>query len=123
MHLGRQPSGSAAGTVPSGTLTVGLVASSLRPYVPAVAVAADVAGPLHPLPASCQVLPIPPQRWDRWDFDRQQQQLGSGGGGGDRPASAQFGAFLAGVDVFDAAAFGMSAGEALAADPQVRGWD
>lgn len=53
---------------------------------------------------------------ERWDLD-----LPEALPGGDALAlPAQFGAFMAGVDLFDAAAFGLSAAEAAAMDPQHR---
>ncbi len=50
----------------------------------------------------------------RWDVDA----LAAWAAAGDAPA--RFGAFLHTHDEFDAAALGLSAGEAMAADPQQR---
>ncbi len=49
----------------------------------------------------------------RWDMDATGDSVGA------MPA-ARFGAFMAGVELFDGAAFSMSAAEAAAADPQHR---
>ncbi|KAL4451846.1 hypothetical protein ABPG75_007508, partial [Micractinium tetrahymenae] len=53
---------------------------------------------------------------ERWDLD--QPETLSGGDALSLPA--QFGAFMSDVDLFDAAAFGLSAAEAAAMDPQHR---
>jgi hypothetical protein len=64
------------------------------------------------LPSSDAILPVPLARWDRHGaalVTDPSQQLG-----------AQFGSFLSAVELFDAAAFGLSPQEALSMDPQHR---
>ena len=62
------------------------------------------------------VSPVPLSRWDA--ADPRVLQLPAGAAGGALPP--QFGAFLPGVDLFDAAAFGISPAEAALMDPQQR---
>jgi len=54
---------------------------------------------------------------ERWDLDGAEHLPGMGD---PLTLSAQFGAFMRDVDLFDAAAYGLSAAEAAAMDPQHR---
>ncbi len=65
------------------------------------------------LPMHDNVVPVPYTRWDR-------AAARASDGGTSSSLPTQFGAFLAGVEEFDAAAFGLSSAEAVAADPQHR---
>ncbi len=89
------------------TSPVALVATLARPFSNG-----GIAG-LGGIPLADIITPVPLSRWDR-SFHA---ASGSAPAPGLQP---QFGAFLAQVDLFDAAAFSLSAGEALAMDPQHR---
>lgn len=81
-----------------------ILAISARPLL---AGSADAAGAVGD---AIQRIPL-----ERWDLDRGEALQGDA-----LTLSAQFGAFMQGVDLFDAAAHGLSAAEAAAMDPQHR---
>jgi hypothetical protein len=93
---------------PPAKAAVAVVATLARPFAsPAGASAPGLGG----VPLLDVITPVPLSRWDR----KLPAGLPSSAGLG-----AQFGAFLADVEAFDASAFNLSAGEALAMDPQHR---
>jgi 3-oxoacyl-(acyl-carrier-protein) synthase len=65
------------------------------------------------LPMADAIITIP---YQRWDVDGAAAAAGAAAGA----APVRFGAFMRSIDAFDAAAFGLSAGEAVAMDPQHR---
>jgi hypothetical protein len=91
---------------------VAIVAALARPYACPAGAAAAALG-MGGIPLGDAVTAVPLSRWDR----RQQAASPAAAGG---PLPPQFGAFMADVDQFDAPAFGLSAGEAAAMDPQHR---
>lgn len=98
---------------------VSIIATALRPLVGATQPVATAPLPeLGPLPLGDAIIPVPVTRWDA---DAHAANAGAGlaaavAGSG----AARFGAFVRGIEAFDAAAFGMSPAEAAAADPQHR---
>jgi hypothetical protein len=104
--LNRLPSAPSLAAPAMGAVAV--VATLARPFAsPATASAPGLGG----VPLADVIAPVPLSRWDR------RLQAGSPASAG---LGAQFGAFLADADLFDASAFSLSAGEALAMDPQHR---
>jgi hypothetical protein len=89
---------------PAATSAVAVVAALARPFTTTAAAAGGLGG----IPLADVISPVPLSRWDRTTI----------------PAAAglqaQYGGFMTDVDLFDAAAFGLSAGEAVAMDPQHR---
>ena len=75
----------------------------------------SVAAALHGGIAGDAIRTVPHQRWDM-DASAAARAASAAGAA----AAARFGAFMADVEVFDASAFGMSAPEAMGADPQHR---
>jgi hypothetical protein len=104
------PAGASAAAAPS---TVSILSTVLRPLIGQQ----PAAGPCSPqLPASDSIIAVPHARWDV-------DAAAAAAAASDLAASApagRFGAFLSDLEAFDAAAFGLSPGEAVAMDPQHR---
>jgi hypothetical protein len=71
------------------------------------------------LAAADAVTRVPLSRWD-WDWLASGAGAGAGAGGDAADAPARFGGWLAGIEAFDAAAFGISGAEAELMDAQQR---
>ncbi|PNH02167.1 Erythronolide synthase, modules 3 and 4, partial [Tetrabaena socialis] len=106
------PAPAAAGRLlPPATAAVGVLSYEMAPLMPSAATA-TAANRFNGggLPSYDNIRPVPLARWDRC--------LEAAAGGDGLPA--QFGAYMADIENFDASAFGLSYTEALAMDPQHR---
>jgi hypothetical protein len=108
----KQLAAPAAASMSAPALTVGIKGSLLWPLMGGQPVSSSVAG--ITLPQQDAIQAIPASRWNPDETRGLPADITSA------VASTRFGAFLQGVDQFDAGAFGLSASEALAMDPQHR---